>query len=146
MKSLILASVIGAGIGLPGSGPACAHRYGSKSDHFSPALTGTVHDYRALVVSISHRLTRSEARRRLKNALASVQRNYSFLLVIEKEIWIGYRLGFRARVFGQTIVGSIDVTKHRVNLNVRLPPSLAILVEIARPILLKEGASIFARR
>lgn len=145
MKSRILA-VIAASAILACPAPVSAGRYKSEIGRAAPTIRGTVRDYWPLAVSVPHHLNRAEARRRVKNALAGLQKNYGYLLAIEQEIWTGYRLRFRARVLGQTAVGKIDVTKDHVKLRVLLPPSLMILGVIAQPIVRKAGTSILAKK
>ena len=144
MKSFALVSILLVSVALAGSAPVSARDHRSRTNRAVPTPAATVHDYQALLVSIPHRLTKSEARRRVKKALADLQRDQGSLLTIERQIWRGYRVRLRARVLGQTVLGTIDVRKDHVNLRILLPPGLALVGVIARPILLERGSAILA--
>ena len=77
------------------------------------------------IVSISHKLGREEATRRLKAGLGSVRSEYGQILQINEEIWSGDRLAFRVTALRQQVGGTIDVADDHVRLEVMLPWLLA---------------------
>ena len=101
--------------------------------------------YNRLLVSVPHRLTKREALRRLKCGLTTLEREYGYLFTIQDETWTDYHLRFRASVLGQVVDGSIDITSHRVYLNVLLPWLLATLAQAAEPVIVREGTLMLER-
>jgi hypothetical protein len=53
-----------------------------------------------LVITISHKLGKEEALRRIKPALGGASKNFP-VLTVEEETWSGDRLDFRVRAIGQ---------------------------------------------
>lgn len=144
MKALQLVSVVTVGIAL--AGPAPVHAGEGSADPAHLTSGRFVPGYRVLVVSIPNHLTKGQARRKVDHALAGLQRDYSFLLTIERKNWTGYRLWLRAHVLGQAAVGRIDVTRTHVDVRVVLPGNLAFLIEMAQPAILKAGTEMLARK
>ena len=99
-----------------------------------------------LVVTISHRLGREEAVRRIKSGLATARSNYSALLAIHEETWTGDRLAFRVSAIGQSAMGSIDVAEEHVRLEVTLPWLLAKVAEKFTPAIRKEGMLMLEKK
>ncbi|HZU89982.1 MAG TPA: polyhydroxyalkanoic acid system family protein [Stellaceae bacterium] len=80
-----------------------------------------------LVISIPHRLGRSEAKRRLDDGIGRLRpelARYVNTLDIE---WQGDRLNFRARALMQTISGRLDVFEETIRLEIDLPWLLRLL-------------------
>jgi putative polyhydroxyalkanoic acid system protein len=73
-----------------------------------------------LVITISHKLGKEEALRRIKPALGKASENFP-VLKVEEETWSGDRLDFRVRAIGQAAAGNVQVTDDAVRLEVRLP-------------------------
>jgi hypothetical protein len=73
-----------------------------------------------LVVTISHKLGREEALRRVKPALSKASESFP-VLAVEHEVWSGDRMDFRVRAMGQVAVGNIQVGENDVRLEVTLP-------------------------
>src|SRR5687768_8224605 len=74
-----------------------------------------------LVVTISHRLGRDEAKRRIERGLDSIRGEIARYV---KEIdygWDGYRLDFRVSAVLQTITGRLDVYEESVRVELCLP-------------------------
>jgi hypothetical protein len=72
-----------------------------------------------LVITISHKLGREEALRRIKPALSSASKNFP-VLQVEEETWSGDRLDFRVRAIGQAANGNVQVSDDTVRLEVTL--------------------------
>ena len=73
-----------------------------------------------LVVTISHKLGKEEALRRVKPALSKASENFP-VLAVEQEVWSGDRMDFRVRAMGQVAVGNIHMGENDVRLEVTLP-------------------------
>jgi hypothetical protein len=73
-----------------------------------------------LVITISHKLGKDEALRRIKPALSKASENFP-VLKVEEETWSGDRLDFRVRAIGQAAAGNVQVTDNTVRLEVTLP-------------------------
>jgi hypothetical protein len=99
-----------------------------------------------LVVSISHRLGRDEAVRRMKSGLGRARTGFGNLMSIEEEVWNGDSLAFRLRALGQSASGTIDVREDHVRLEVSLPWLLAKLSERLIPAIRKEGTLLLEKK
>ncbi len=80
-----------------------------------------------LVVTISHRLGRDEAKRRIESGLVAIRGEIGRYV---KEIdyrWDGYRLDFRVAAMMQTIAGQIEVSEEAVKVELGLPRLLHLL-------------------
>jgi hypothetical protein len=102
--------------------------------------------YAPLIVSIPHHLAEAEAERRVKDALAGLQKDYGYLITIEHQVWNGPHLRFEATVMGLPAHGRIDVGRASVDVKVMMPASLSVLVDLAQPVLLKQGTQMLARQ
>ncbi|HZT24765.1 MAG TPA: polyhydroxyalkanoic acid system family protein [Pseudolabrys sp.] len=145
MKARVLIAVIALGVTLAGSAWAAARQADHNTGH-APQTEANTATSRTLSVSIPHHLPRDEARQRVKDALAGLQKDYGFLLKIDEEVWTGYRLRLRAHLLGQPAVGRIDVEQNRVEINVLLPASLSTFAELAQPVILKQGTILLAKK
>ena len=99
-----------------------------------------------LVVSISHRLGREEAVRRLKSGLTSARTHFAQILTIEDERWEESCLSFRARALGQVASGRIDVREGHVVLTVQLPWLLHKFAEAASKVIRKQGTLMLEKK
>lgn len=98
------------------------------------------------VVSISHRLGKDEAVRRLKSGFAKVRANYGHVFAIKDETWTGDRLQFHVSALGQAASGTVDVREDHVRLEVTLPWLLAKLAEKLQPLIRKEGRLMLEKK
>ncbi len=99
-----------------------------------------------LVVTISHRLGKDEAIRRLKSGLGNVRAHYSHVFAVREETWSGDRLQFDVSALGQAARGSIDVREDHVRLEVTLPWLLHKLAERIAPAIRKEGVLMLEKK
>ena len=74
-----------------------------------------------LVVTISHRLGRDEAKRRIDSGLGAIKAEISPYVSTIDYIWDGDRLDFRAVAMLQTITGRIEVHEEFVRIELGLP-------------------------
>jgi hypothetical protein len=73
-----------------------------------------------LVITISHKLGKEEALRRIKPALGKASQNFP-VLKVEEEVWSNERMDFRVRALGQVAAGNVQVAEDSVRLEVTLP-------------------------
>jgi hypothetical protein len=74
-----------------------------------------------ITVTISHRLGRDEAKRRLENGLASIRTEIAAYVRSLDYSWDEYTLSFRVSVLMQTITGRIEVYEEFVRVELGLP-------------------------
>lgn len=84
-----------------------------------------------LVITISHKLGKEEAVRRIKPALGKASQSFP-VLKVEEEVWSGERMDFRVRALGQMAVGNIQVADENVRLEVTLPWLLHKFAEVVQ--------------
>jgi len=99
-----------------------------------------------LVVSISHRLGKQEALRRLKAGLEGIGKNFGHLFSIQEAVWTDDHLQFRVSALGQAASGGIDVAEDHVNLEVFLPGLLGVLAQSIQPLIRREGALMLEKK
>ena len=99
-----------------------------------------------LVVFIPHRLGKATALARLKSGFESARTNWSHLLTVQEESWVGDRLQFRVSALGQVAGGTIDVLEDHVRLEVTLPWLLAAFAEKIMPAIRKEGTLLLEKK
>ena len=99
-----------------------------------------------LVVSISHRLGKAEAVRRLKNGLGRARTDFSHIISVDEEAWTGDTVAFRVRALGQTAAGTIEVLEDQLRLEVTLPWLLAKLTERFVPTIRKEATLLLEKK
>lgn len=73
-----------------------------------------------LVITIPHKLSKEEALRRVKPALAKASDTFP-VLKVEEEVWSDDRMDFRVRALGQPAAGNVQVGDDSVRLEVTLP-------------------------
>ena len=80
-----------------------------------------------LVITISHRLGRQEAKDRLRNNMEQIRSHLSrYTSSVESE-WVEDHMDFRVAAVGQTLTGRIDVLDDAVRVEIGLPWFLAPL-------------------
>ncbi len=99
-----------------------------------------------LVLTISHRLGKAEATRRLKAGLGGVAENFHNVLAVQEEVWTGDHLQFRVSALGQAAGGTIDVADDHVRLEVMLPWLLAQLVDKIQPLIARQGTLMLEKK
>lgn len=77
-----------------------------------------------LTVSIPHKLSRSEARRRIETGFAKILRQVPGSAGNCSERWDGDRLTFEVGAMGQTVSGVVDVLDDVVTMDIELPGML----------------------
>jgi putative polyhydroxyalkanoate system protein len=84
---------------------------------------------RTVVVSVPHKLSRTEARHRLEQGFSRLTQQLGGRMMAMEESWDGDRLDFRAAALGQTITGHLDVLDDVVRIELELPAFLASLAD-----------------
>lgn len=74
-----------------------------------------------LTVTISHRLGREEAKRRIGDGLGAIRAELGAFVKSLDQSWDGYTLDFRASAMLQTITGRIEVHDELVRVELCLP-------------------------
>jgi hypothetical protein len=80
-----------------------------------------------IVVTISHRLGRDAAKRRIDEGLGHIRGALAPFATLIDYGWTDYRLGFRIVAMRQPISGRIDVEDQAVRIEIGLPLLLRIL-------------------
>ncbi|MGE3150576.1 MAG: polyhydroxyalkanoic acid system family protein [Pseudorhodoplanes sp.] len=99
-----------------------------------------------VVVSIPHRHGKEEAIRRLKTGLASARQNYSHLIAVQDETWVGDQLQFRVSALGQQAAGDIVVADDHVVLTVTLPWLLSKFAHAVQGAVKKQGTLMLEKK
>ena len=82
-----------------------------------------------LVVTISHRLGRDEAKRRLERGFGAVRGEVARYVRSLDYAWDGYTLNFHAVALMQAITGRIEVLDEFVRIELNLPRLLHLLAK-----------------
>ena len=96
-------------------------------------------------VTISHRLGKGEAVRRLKEGFARTDGHVGTIIAIEQQTWDGDTLRFRLRALGQTAAASIEVLEDALRIEVSLPWLLAKAANRLLSTLRQEAARLLAK-
>lgn len=90
---------------------------------------------RPVTASVPHQLGKDEARRRIADGFANLQRQMTggmfgvLGVAAVKERWEGDRLHFEGGALGQKVAGRLDVLADSVQIQVDLPEMLALLAD-----------------
>jgi hypothetical protein len=98
-----------------------------------------------LIVSIPHRLSREEARRRLQSGLTRAASHVP-VLSVDEERWEGDRMTFRIRALGQAAAGFVEVADDHVRLEVTLPWLLQRFADAAQKAIQRSGRFLLEKR
>ena len=82
-----------------------------------------------VTVTISHRLGRDEAIRRIENALDAIRREIAPFVKSLDYGWDGYRLDFRFSAMLQNVAGRIEVEDALIRVELFLPGLLHLLAK-----------------
>jgi len=80
-----------------------------------------------ITITISHRLGREEAKRRIDQGLASIRGEIAPYVKSLDYAWDGYRLDFRVVAMMQTITGRIEAYDDSIKVELGLPRLLHLL-------------------
>jgi hypothetical protein len=82
-----------------------------------------------VTVTISHRLGRDEAKRRIDNGLEAIRREIGQYVKTIDYGWDGYQLDFRTTAMLQTITGRIEVQDELIRVELGLPRLLHLVAK-----------------
>jgi hypothetical protein len=100
-----------------------------------------------ITVNIPHELGAAEARRRIERGFGELGGSLpggGFAQL--KQSWAGNRMSFSAQVMGQSVSGTIDVLEKAVNLQLILPPFLAMIAGKIKGRLQKQGTLLLEKK
>ena len=97
-------------------------------------------------VTISHRLGKGEAVRRIKEGFARTDGHLGTMIAIEQQTWDGDTLRFRVRALGQTAAASIEVLEDSLRIEVSLPWLLAKAANRLLSVLRKEATRLLEKK
>jgi putative polyhydroxyalkanoate system protein len=95
-----------------------------------------------LTVSIPHKLSRAEARRRIQEQVDQLQAQHGSPLSRLEQRWTGDTLDFTVVALGQAVTGQIFVEDQAVRLEVVLPWMLAMLANVFKPKIEQQGRKL----
>ena len=96
-------------------------------------------------VTISHRLGKGEAVKRIKEGFARTDGHLGPMLSIEQQTWDGDTLRFRVRALGQIAAASIEVLEDSLRIEVSLHWLLAKAANRLLTALRKEATRLLAK-
>ena len=99
-----------------------------------------------VTVTVSHRLGKAEAIRRLKDGFAQSKGQLGGMVKIDQETWEGDTLRFAMRALGQSASGTIDVLDDALRIEVALPWLLAQAANRILPILRKQTTLLLEKK
>jgi Putative polyhydroxyalkanoic acid system protein (PHA_gran_rgn) len=97
-------------------------------------------------VTISHRLGKGEAVRRIKEGFAHTSGHLGPMIAIEQHTWEGDTLRFRLHALGQTAAASIEVLEDSLRIEVSLPWLLAKAANRLLSVLRKETTRLLEKK
>ncbi len=95
-----------------------------------------------LIVTISHRLGRKEAKRRIAGGLDSIRTEVAGYVKTLESSWTDDRLDFRAVLLLQTIAGRLDVGDDFVRIEFLLPRLLHLVARTIAGRIEQRGAAL----
>ena len=100
---------------------------------------------RPVVVEITHRLGKQEARWRIASGFERIRSQIGVASMAVDERWENDRLHFGARAMGQSLTGRLDVADDKVRIEVDLPAGLAFLANGVRGRLERAGSMLLEK-
>jgi putative polyhydroxyalkanoate system protein len=95
-----------------------------------------------LTVSIPHQLSRQEAKRRVEELVANLQRQYGGMASRVEQSWNGDTMNFAVSAMGMSVTGEVLVADDVVRLDVALPFALAMLAGNVKQQIEEEGRKL----
>ncbi len=97
-------------------------------------------------VTITHRLGKGEAVKRIKEGFARTDGHLGTIIAIEQQTWEGDTLRFRVRALGQTATANIEVLEDSLHIEVSLPWLLAKAANRLLAVLRKEATRLLEKK
>jgi hypothetical protein len=98
-----------------------------------------------VIVTISHRLGRDEAKRRIDGGLGTIRNDLAQFVKLLDYSWEDHRLDFRATAMFQTITGRIEVYDEFVKVELGLPRLLHMMARTIAGRIEKTGAALLEK-
>ena len=98
-----------------------------------------------ITVTISHRLGRDEAKRRIDSGLGTIRNDFAQFVKSLDYTWEDHRLDFRATAMFQTITGRIEVYDEFVKVELGLPRLLHMVAKTIAGRIEKTGAALLEK-
>lgn len=98
-----------------------------------------------ITVTISHRLGRDEAKRRIDSGLGTIRGELTQFVKSLDYSWEDYRLDFRAMAMFQTITGRIEVYDEFVKVELALPRLLHLMARTIAGRIEKTGTALLEK-
>lgn len=98
-----------------------------------------------ITVTISHRLGRDEAKRRIDSGLGTIRSELAQFVKSLDYSWEDHRLDFRATAMLQTITGRIEVYDEFVKVELGLPRLLHMMARTIAGRIEKTGAALLEK-
>jgi putative polyhydroxyalkanoate system protein len=99
-----------------------------------------------LTVSIPHQLSRQEAKRRVEELVANLQRQYGSMASRVEQSWTDDdTMSFAVSAMGMSVTGEVVVADDVVRLDVALPFALAMLAGNVKQQIEEEGRKLLGR-
>jgi putative polyhydroxyalkanoate system protein len=99
-----------------------------------------------LTLSIPHRLTRAEVKRRIQEEAAQLKRQYGAMIGNIEERWTGDTMEFKLTAAGNTLTGHVYVEDQVVRLDLPLPWPLAMLAGGVKQQIEQQGRKLLGSR
>lgn len=95
-----------------------------------------------ITVTISHRLGRDEAKRRIDSGLGSIRKDIAQFVRSLDYDWDGYTLNFRASAMMQTITGRLEIYEESIRVELGLPRLLHLLAKTVAGQIEQRGSAL----
>jgi hypothetical protein len=95
-----------------------------------------------ITVTVSHRLGRDEAKRRIERGLGAIRTEISPYVKSVEYDWEGYRLNFRIGALMQRITGRIEVYEEFVRIELGLPRLLHLFAKTIAGRIERQGGAL----
>lgn len=97
---------------------------------------------KTITISIPHKLTQEEARRRIQSGIADARKQFVGKMTQVEDHWTENHLEFKFAALGQPITGRLDVLPSSINVSVDLPWLLAMLADKIKPDIEQRGRKL----
>ena len=99
-----------------------------------------------VTITVSHRLGKEGAVRRLKEGLANANGQLGSMIAIDEQTWQGDMVSFRMRALGQSAAASIEVLEDALRVDVSLPWLLAKAAKRLLPALREQATLLLEKK
>jgi putative polyhydroxyalkanoate system protein len=93
-------------------------------------------------ISLKHKLSRSEAKKRITNLLGSIKKQYGDKVSDIKETWKGDKGEFSFKFMNATIPGTVEITDSSVDITGKLPFAMTFFKEKIKNTIKQKGEAL----